>query len=84
MIPRISYVKPLSKYILKVGFDDGTTVEYDCKEDISALPGYDALMNSDDLFRQVKVDDSRTVVYWTDNIDLPSDILYEYGDKLGS
>ena len=29
--------------------------------------------------RQVKIDKSRTCVYWNDRIDLPSDTLYEYG-----
>ena len=34
------------------------------------------------LFAQVQVDDSRTCVFWNENIDLPSDIIYEYGKEL--
>ncbi len=31
------------------------------------------------LFQQVQLDPSRTCVYWNEDIDLPSDVLYEYG-----
>ena len=31
------------------------------------------------LFQQVQLDESRTCVYWNDEIDLPSDSIYEYG-----
>ena len=51
---------------------------YDVKEDM-ALPGYQLLREVTGLFQQVQVDKSRTCVFWNDEIDLPSDILYEYG-----
>ena len=34
------------------------------------------------LFDQVQLDASRTCIYWNDEIDLPSDILYEYGKQI--
>ena len=78
MIKRIKSLVPLPDYVLEVSFDDGKTVLYDTKEDMN-LPGYDALRSVAGLFQQVQLDQSRTCVYWNDEIDLPSDILYEYG-----
>lgn len=78
MIKRIKSLTPLPDYVLEVSFDDGKTVRYDVKEDMG-LPGYDALRSVAGLFQQVQIDQSRTCVYWNDEIDLPSDILYEYG-----
>ena len=78
MIKRIKSLTPLPDYVLEVSFDDGKTVRYDVKEDMG-LPGYDTLRSITGLFQQVQLDQSRTCVYWNDEIDLPSDILYEYG-----
>ena len=78
MIRRIKSLVPLPDYVLEVSFDDGKTVRYDVKEDMS-LPGYDALRSITGLFQQAQLDQSRTCVYWNDEIDLPSDVLYEYG-----
>jgi hypothetical protein len=84
MIIRIKSVKPLEDYILLVTFDDDRTVEYDLKEDMETLPGYDDLKNIAGLWQQVQLDKSRTCVYWNDYIDLPSDTIYEYGkEKVG-
>ena len=82
MIPRIKSLKPKEEYILEVVFDDGKKVLYDVKDDIDTLPGYDELKNIYGLFQQVRLDDSRTCVYWNEDIDLPSDTIYEYGNEL--
>lgn len=78
MIPRISRIKPMPDYLLDVSFDDGRRVIYDVKEDMQ-LPGYSALRDVYGLFQQVQLDESRTCVYWSEDIDLPSHALYEYG-----
>ena len=78
MIPRIKSLKPLPDFWLNVAFDDGKRVMYDVKEDMN-LPGYDQLRSIAGLFNQVQLDQSRTCVYWNEDIDLPSDIIYEYG-----
>ena len=49
------------------------------KDDIKELPGYSDLQTIPGLWQQVNIDESRTCVYWNDYIDLPSDILYEFG-----
>ena len=81
MIPRISSLTTLPNYLLSVTFDDGKRVLYDVKEDMN-LPGYDALREITGLFEQVRLDKSRTCVCWNDEIDLPSDAIYEYGKAL--
>ena len=68
-------------YKLYAQFDDGRAVIYDMAEDINTLPGYDDLRTITGLFRNVQLDESRTCVFWNDYIDLPSDILYEYGSN---
>ena len=78
MIKKIKSLKPLDNYKLLVSFDDGKVVLYDVLEDISSLPGYMALKTTHGLFMQVKLDSSRTCVYWNSDIDLPSDTIYEY------
>lgn len=78
MIQRIKSVEPLPGFVLSVVFDDGYHVHYDVKEDMN-LPGYDALRTEPGLFAQVQLDASRTCVSWSEDIDLPSDTLYEYG-----
>ncbi|MBQ9263364.1 MAG: DUF2442 domain-containing protein [Clostridia bacterium] len=78
MIQRIRTVKPLPDYVLSVSFDDGKKVLYDVKDDMS-LPGYALLREVEGLFQQVQLDRSRTCIFWNDEIDLPSDAIYEYG-----
>lgn len=82
MLPKIKKVEPLENLKLKIEFDDHCIVIYDVMEDINAIPTYKDLLNKTGLFYQVKVDASRTVVYWNKFIDLPSDTLYEYGEKI--
>lgn len=80
MIPKIKSVSTLDNYQLHVIFDDKKEVIYDVTEDIETLPNYHLLK---DLFPQVQLDASRTCVFWNDEIDLPSDTIYEYGKPLG-
>ncbi len=82
MIVRINSVTPLDNYMLRVVFEDSKCVEYDMKDDINTLPGYADLIHIVGLWNQVKLDKSRTCVYWNDAIDLPSDTIYEYGKEL--
>lgn len=79
MIPRIKSLQPIEDYRLAVVFDDGKRVIYDVKDDIQSLPGYGLLQETAGLFRNVRLDASRTCVYWNSEIDLPSDAIYEYG-----
>lgn len=82
-MPRIKQVVPLENFILRVIFDDNKEVLYNVGEDIEQIPQYGLLKTQKGLFEQVHLDQSRTVVYWTDDIDLPSDTIYEYGKAVG-
>lgn len=78
MIQRIASIQPLPDYMLSVVFDDGKKVIYDVKDDMT-LPGYSALRDVYGLFQQVQLDESRTCVFWNEDIDLPSHAIYEFG-----
>lgn len=82
MIPRIKSVKPLKGYLLHVIFDDGKDCIYDVNDDINAVEAYQNLKVIHGLFEQVQLDESRTCIFWNDIIDLPSDIVYEYGETV--
>lgn len=82
MIKRIRELQPMPDYQLLVRFDDGKQVLYDVKDDIKTLPGYSLLCEVEGLFQNVRLDESRTCIYWTDEIDLPSDAIYEYGEAV--
>lgn len=75
---RINSVEPMANYILAVSFDDGKKVLYDVEDDMN-LPGYSILRETEGLFQQVQLDQSRTCVYWNEDVDLPADAIYEYG-----
>ena len=82
MIPRIRELKPKENFILEVTFDDGYQVVYDVLEDIRTIESYAILEQIPGMFEQVQLDSSRTCVYWSDEIDLPSDTIYEYGKAM--
>ena len=69
----------MPEYRLLVTFDDGRTVHYDVLEDIRTIPAFEELETEPSLFENAQLDQSRTCIYWSDQIDLPSDTLYEYG-----
>ena len=82
MIPRIKSVKPEPNYCLRVLFDDGKKVRYHVLDDIQTIDSYRDLITVYGLFEQVQLDQSRTCVFWSDGIDLPSDTIYEYGEPV--
>ena len=82
MIPRIKKIQANEDFKLLVEFDDGKRVIYDVNSDMNDIPSYKELKKITGLFNSVQVDASRTCVYWTDDIDLPNDIIYEYGESL--
>lgn len=82
MIPRIKAVTAEQNFRLSVLFDDGKRVMYDVKDDIDTIESYKDLECIHGLFEQVQLDQSRTCVFWNDEIDLPSDTIYEFGIAL--
>lgn len=79
MIPRIKSLETLENFVLLVTFDNGDRVLYDVKDDIQTLSDFQVLKSEYGLFKNARLDSSRTCVYWTDRVDLPSDTILEYG-----
>ena len=82
MIHRIKDIQPLDDFILLVEFDDGKKVKYDVKDDIRTLADFKVLESKYGLFQNVRLDSSRTCVYWNDRVDIPSDTILEYGQPV--
>ena len=79
MIPKIKNISPLPDFCLRVVFDDGKSVVYDVKDDMAQIESYRDLRSIEGLSNQAQLDQSRTCVFWNEQIDLPSDTIYEYG-----
>ena len=71
----------MDDYMLRIVFDDGEIMLYDVKDDIAHIKAFKELETEEGLWGEVRLDTSRTCVYWNDRIDLPSDTLYEYGQS---
>ena len=84
MIPRIKQFELGENWKLIVTFDDGFCVCYNVKDDIDTLDEFKPLTSENGLWTLAQLDVSRTCIYWNDKIDLPSDIIYEYGTPVYS
>ena len=82
MIPRIKEIVPQEDYQLLVVFDDNYKVLYNLNEDIDTISEFKLLKNNLNLYKNLRLDESRTCVYWNERIDLPSDTIYEYGKRI--
>ncbi len=72
----------MENFHLFVQFDDGKEVLYDVNTDMEEIPSYRQLKTTKGSFFMVQLDSSRTCVYWNEDIDLPSDAIYEYGKSI--
>ncbi len=84
MIPRIKNIEAKDNFLLLVTFDNNEQVLYDVKDDIKAIADFRPLQTETGLFNNFQLGPSRTCVYWSDRIDLPSDAILEYGKKLNN
>ena len=82
MIPRIKKIEAQKDLKLLVVFDGGETVLYDVNEDVNEIKEFLPLRTETGLFENFRLDESRTCVTWSDQIDLPSDTIYEYGKHI--
>lgn len=82
MILRILEVKTLQNFKLMVCFETGEKVLYDVSEDINSIAVFKRLRTEKGLFEQVQIDESRTCIFWDEQIDLPSDSILEFGEKM--
>ena len=82
MIPRIKEVVPQEDFKLMITIDSGEKVIYNVEDDIEDVAEFSVLKTEYGLFKNFQLDESRTVIYWNDWVDLPSDTLLEYGSKI--
>ena len=55
---------------------------YDVEDDINTIAQFKPLITEDGLFKNYQLDESRTCIFWTEEIDLPSDTIWEYGERV--
>ena len=79
---RIKQAEIRPDYMIYIRFDDGKECIYDMKYAIENWPGYSDLRDISGLFSQMKLDESRTVLYWNDYIDIPSDMIRKKAQAL--
>jgi hypothetical protein len=72
---RICSVEPLEGFVLRVGFDDGTTRDVDLADELWG-PMFEPLRNDPQLFQQVQVDRELGTVVWPNGADLDPDVLH--------
>lgn len=76
-VPRVRSVAPLDGVRLRVRFDDGHEVIYDCRP-LLARPAFAPLADPA-LFRSVTVDPGGYGISWNDDIDLSEYELWTHG-----
>jgi hypothetical protein len=72
---RIASVEPLGGFVLRLGFDDGTTRELDLEAELWG-PVFEALREDPQLFRQVEVDEELGTIVWPNGADMDPDVLH--------
>jgi hypothetical protein len=73
-LPRVTSVKPLEGFRLRLAFTDGLVREVDLSDDLwgqMAEP-----LQDPDYFRQVRVDTELGTVIWPNGYDLDPDVLH--------
>ena len=79
MFNRVKTVQPLPNFTLLVDFMTGEKRQYDVAPLFDKWEAFKSLRSTQGLFEQVKVDAGGYGISWNDEIDLPSDTIYEYG-----
>jgi hypothetical protein len=72
---RITFAEPLEGFVVRLGFDDGTTREVDLEDELWG-PVFEPLLRDSRLFRQVRVDDELGTIVWPNGADMDPDVLH--------
>ena len=79
MFKKVQTVQPLPNYKLLVSFQNGERKQYQIQPLFDKWEPFKALVITNGLFEQVKVDVGGYGVSWNDEIDLSCDELYNNG-----
>ncbi len=74
---RIETVEPLEGYVLRLGFNDGSSRDVDLEPELWG-PVFEPLRDPD-VFRQVAVDGELGTIVWPNGADMDPDVLH--GDQ---
>jgi len=77
MVLRVTDVRPLEGYRLRIMFNDGVVREVDFSEDLERAAGTLAEPLRDPAyFRQVRVDEQLRTIVWPNGLDADPDVLH--------
>jgi Protein of unknown function (DUF2442) len=72
---RVCAVEPLQGFVLRLGFDDGTTRDVDLEGELWGAV-FEPLRADPQLFRKVRVDRELGTIVWPNGADLDPDVLH--------
>ncbi len=76
MLVRAQSVQPLTEYVVRVGFTDGSTRNIDLTPYLQG-PIFESIRHDPELFRAVRVDFG--ALTWPNGADIDPDVLYHAG-----
>ena len=79
MFVKITSLATLPDYILLVGFSTDEYKKFDIKPLIKKYPPFKALLETEGLYEQAKIDVGGYGIVWNDYLDLSADGVYEQG-----
>ena len=79
MFIKITSLATLPDYILLVGFSTDEYKKFDIKPLIIKYPPFKALVETEGLYEQAKIDVGGYGIVWNDYLDLSADGVYEQG-----
>ena len=79
MFVKITSLATLPDYILLVGFTTDEYKKFDVKPLIKKYPPFKALVETEALYEQAKIDVGGYGIVWNDYLDLSADGVYEQG-----
>lgn len=72
---RITSVELPDGFVLRLGFDDGSTREVELEHELWG-PVFEPLRQDPQLFRQVRVDPELGTIVWPNGADMDPDVLH--------
>ena len=80
----IKQVKFNEEYVMEISFSDGTTKLFSIRDNCENYPELRPLLKDRLLYESGKLLPQGTGIYWNDEIDIPSDALYEDSVLIGT
>ena len=74
-LARVSSVRCLGGFVLRISFTDGTVRELDLEKELWG-PVFEPLRKDPELFRQVRVDEELGTIVWPNGADMDPDFLH--------